>query len=276
MLLAPPDRHIYLRDGELRLSDGPPRHSCRPSVDVLFESAADEYGAGRGRLPAHRHGPGRRRGPAADAGAGAVTYAQDEASSIVYGMPREAALLGAAAFILPPARIAARIAELLPASGARAMTPTVLIVDDSLTVRMDLHESFEADGFRTILCATGAEARSAFAGAQFQVAVLDMRLPDADGMDLLRELHAQPGLENTVTLLLSSGTEVADRLRGLRIGADEYVDKPYDAGYVVARARQLLGEPRGATTAPPCWSSTTASPSGSGWSSCSNPRGTRC
>jgi len=125
------------------------------------------------------------------------------------------------------------------------MSPAVLIVEDSLTVRMDLHAAFKADGFHTILCATGAEARSAIAGAGFQVAVLDMRLPDADGMDLLQELHAQPGLENTVTMLLSSGVDIADRLRGLRIGADEYVDKPYDAGYVVARARQLLGEPHG-------------------------------
>ncbi|MEU8609185.1 response regulator [Actinoplanes sp. NPDC048791] len=119
---------------------------------------------------------------------------------------------------------------------------TVLIVDDSLTVRMDLHEAFEADGFRSILCANGAEARAAFAGAHFDVAVLDVLLPDADGVELLRELRAHPGREGTVTVLLSSEAEVADRLHGLRTGADEYVGKPYDAGYVVARARQLLGE----------------------------------
>jgi two-component system chemotaxis response regulator CheB len=50
---------------------------------------------------------------------GAVTFAQDEASSVVYGMPREATLLGAAAYVLPPSRIAARLTELIPASGAR-------------------------------------------------------------------------------------------------------------------------------------------------------------
>jgi len=120
--------------------------------------------------------------------------------------------------------------------------PTVLIVDDSLTVRMDLHEAFEADGFRTVLCATGAEARAAFAGPAFEVAVLDVLLPDADGLELLRDLRATPGRGRAVTMLLSSETEVADRLQGLRTGADEYVGKPYDAGYVVARARQLLGD----------------------------------
>ncbi|GAA2582203.1 hypothetical protein GCM10010435_69810 [Winogradskya consettensis] len=120
--------------------------------------------------------------------------------------------------------------------------PVVLIVDDSLTVRMDLHEAFEADGFITILCATGTEARAAFENGGFDVAVLDVLLPDADGVELLRELRARPGGERTVTVLLSSEAEVADRLHGLRTGADEYVGKPYDAGYVVGRCRQLLGD----------------------------------
>jgi two-component system NtrC family sensor kinase len=125
------------------------------------------------------------------------------------------------------------------------MSPTVLIVDDSLTVRMDLHDAFESDGFDSILCATGAEARAAFAVGEFDAAVLDVLLPDADGVELLRELRVQPGREQTVTLLLSSEAEVADRLLGLRNGADEYVGKPYDASYVVARTRQLLGgDPR--------------------------------
>ncbi|WP_067508464.1 response regulator [Actinoplanes sp. TFC3] len=124
-------------------------------------------------------------------------------------------------------------------------TPTVLIVDDSLTVRMDLHESFEADGFATILCATGEQARAAFAAGGFDVAVLDVLLPDADGVELLTELRSRAGGDTTVTVLLSSEAEVAHRLHGLRTGADEYVGKPYDAGYVVARCRQLLGERTG-------------------------------
>jgi two-component system NtrC family sensor kinase len=121
-------------------------------------------------------------------------------------------------------------------------TSTVLIVDDSLTVRMDLHEAFQADGFVTVLCATGAEARAAFGTAAFEVAVLDVLLPDADGLELLTELRGMPSRKDVVTVLLSTEDEVADRLAGLRIGADEYVGKPYDAGYVVARCRQLLGD----------------------------------
>ena len=121
------------------------------------------------------------------------------------------------------------------------MSHRVLIVDDSLTVRMDLHDAFTADGFATLLCSTGAEARAVF-GDGFDAAVLDVLLPDADGLELLTELRGLPGRSGVVTVLLSTEDEVADRLAGLRFGADEYVGKPYDAGYVVARVRQLLGE----------------------------------
>jgi two-component system chemotaxis response regulator CheB len=119
VVLAPPDRHLTVREGRLRLDGGPPRHSCRPSVDVLFESVAAEFGAastgalltGMGRDGADGLLRMRTRG--------AVTFAQDEASCVVYGMPREAALIGAAAYVLSPGRIAARMAELQLAGGRR-------------------------------------------------------------------------------------------------------------------------------------------------------------
>jgi DNA-binding response OmpR family regulator len=120
------------------------------------------------------------------------------------------------------------------------MANTVLIVDDSLTVRMNLHEAFEEGGFRTVLCASGADALRAFDAELFDVALFDVLLPDADGVELLRELRARPRHAGVVALLLSSEAEVSDRLRGLRHGADDYVGKPYDAHAVVARSRELL------------------------------------
>jgi two-component system chemotaxis response regulator CheB len=119
VVLAPPDRHMYVRDGVLRLSDGPARHSCRPAVDVLFESIASEYGGAAAGCLLTGMGRDGANGLLAMRARGAVTFAQDEASCVVYGMPREAALLGAAAYIQPPARIAARLAELAAAVGAR-------------------------------------------------------------------------------------------------------------------------------------------------------------
>jgi PAS domain S-box-containing protein len=117
---------------------------------------------------------------------------------------------------------------------------TVLLVDDSLTVRMDLDQAFREGGLETRLCADLAEARRALAEDSFPVVVLDVILPDGDGIELLREIRATPRHARTRVVLLSSETEVRDRVRGLRTGADEYVGKPYEAAYLVARAREFL------------------------------------
>ncbi|MBW8828362.1 MAG: response regulator [Burkholderiales bacterium] len=117
---------------------------------------------------------------------------------------------------------------------------TVLIVDDSLTVRMDLQEAFEAAGFHAVGCATVAAAREAIGQHAVDVFVLDVLLPDGDGVDLLEDVRASQSTSHAVVLMLSSEAEVKDRLRGLQTGADEYVGKPYDTGYMVAKARELL------------------------------------
>jgi two-component system chemotaxis response regulator CheB len=119
VVLAPPDRHLLVRDGVLRLSDAPPRFSCRPSVDVLFDSVAAEFGATAAGCLLTGMGRDGADGLLAMRMRGAVTFAQDEATCVVYGMPREAALLGAAAYVLPPSRIAARLVELQPVGGRR-------------------------------------------------------------------------------------------------------------------------------------------------------------
>lgn len=101
VMLAPPERHMLLRDGKVQVTGGPARFSCRPSVDVLFESLADELGADATGVLLTGMGRDGAGGLLRMRLAGATTIAQDEASSVVYGMPREAALLGAAVHVLP-------------------------------------------------------------------------------------------------------------------------------------------------------------------------------
>ncbi len=120
------------------------------------------------------------------------------------------------------------------------MNGTVLIVDDSLTVRMNLAEAFEAAGFHPLSCATAHEAREALASDPVALVVLDVLLPDADGVELLKELRGNPATKDLPILMLSTEAEVKDRIRGLQTGADDYVGKPYDAGYVIARGRELV------------------------------------
>ncbi len=124
------------------------------------------------------------------------------------------------------------------------MRASVLIVDDSLTVRMDLVDALEAAGFRCLPCATAADARHALLQDRVDFVVLDVLLPDADGVDLLKEIRAAPRAAGAPVLMLSTEAEVRDRIRGLQTGADEYVGKPYDLSHVVSRIREMLRERR--------------------------------
>lgn len=126
------------------------------------------------------------------------------------------------------------------------MSLKTLIVDDSLTVRMDLAEAFQAAGLDTVLAATAAETRLALAREAVALVILDVVLPDADGLQLLQEIKQSAAPSAPAVLLLSTEAEVQDRIRGLQTGADDYVGKPYDTGYVIARARALLAERQGA------------------------------
>jgi two-component system NtrC family sensor kinase len=120
------------------------------------------------------------------------------------------------------------------------MSELVLIVDDSMTVRMNLGEAFEASGFQTVLCGTAAEARETLTRLSVDAVVLDVLLPDADGVDLLKEIRASAEGARLAILMLSTEAEVKDRIRALQTGADAYVGKPYDTSYVVAKARELV------------------------------------
>jgi len=101
VFMAPPGRHLIVEGSRLALSGAPERHSCRPSIDILFESLA--RCAAPSSAAALLTGMGRdgAAGLLALRQTGGFTIAQDEESSVVYGMPREAALLGAATRILP-------------------------------------------------------------------------------------------------------------------------------------------------------------------------------
>ena len=117
VLMAPPDSHLLVREGRVQLSRDPPRHSCRPSVDTLFESVAREYGAAAAACLLTGMGRDGAAGLLSICAAGGRTIAQDEASSVVYGMPREAAMLGAAEQILPIGEIGPALTALASQSG---------------------------------------------------------------------------------------------------------------------------------------------------------------
>jgi two-component system chemotaxis response regulator CheB len=117
VVLAPPDRHLVVRGGKLELTDAAERHSCKPSVDVLFESIAREHGPETAAGLLTGMGRDGALGLLALRRSGAATIAQDEATSVIYGMPREAAQLGAAERILPLGEIGPMLAALARGKG---------------------------------------------------------------------------------------------------------------------------------------------------------------
>jgi DNA-binding response OmpR family regulator len=117
---------------------------------------------------------------------------------------------------------------------------TILVVDDSLTVRMDLAEALAAAGFEVVPVATLAEARTALTGS-ISCVILDVVLPDGDGVTLLGEIRDNPTTAALPVLLLSTEAEVKDRIRGLKTGANDYIGKPYDTAFLIARIREVVG-----------------------------------
>jgi two-component system chemotaxis response regulator CheB len=119
VVMAPPGEHLEVRHGRLHRTDGPARHSCRPSVDVLFQSLAQELGPVTAGCLLTGMGRDGAAGLLALRRAGARTVAQDEHTSTVYGMPREAVRLGAAELVLPLDEIGPTLARFaMPVNGA--------------------------------------------------------------------------------------------------------------------------------------------------------------
>jgi two-component system chemotaxis response regulator CheB len=111
---------VQRRGGEvvIELDDGPPVHFCKPAVDPLFAAAAGAYGQACAAVVLTGMGQDGAAGAKAVAAAGGSVIAQDEASSVVWGMPGAAARAGACAAVLPLARIGPKLVELI--TGARA------------------------------------------------------------------------------------------------------------------------------------------------------------
>ncbi len=117
VIVAPPNAHLEVRDGLFHLTDGPERNSCRPSIDILFESLALEYGAGVIACILTGMGRDGAAGLATIRRLGGLTIAQDEETSVVYGMPREALELGGVDLVLPLGEIGPRLSAIAGSDG---------------------------------------------------------------------------------------------------------------------------------------------------------------
>jgi DNA-binding response OmpR family regulator len=124
----------------------------------------------------------------------------------------------------------------------RATRGTILVVDDEHVVTDVVSRYLERAGYATRVAADGLEALRIAWDAPPDLVVLDLLLPGIDGLEVMRELHRE--LSARVILLTAKG-EAADRIAGLRLGADDYVVKPFSPAELVARVDAVLrrGDP---------------------------------
>jgi two-component system alkaline phosphatase synthesis response regulator PhoP len=121
---------------------------------------------------------------------------------------------------------------------------TVLVIDDEASIRKIAQAYLEQAGFRVVCVEDGASALARVAVEPPDLVILDLNLPGMDGMEVAARLRER---SDVFILMLTARAEEADRVAGLRIGADDYLTKPFSPRELVARVEAILRRRRGAT-----------------------------
>ena len=136
----------------------------------------------------------------------------------------------------PPRDAISSSPQITPVGASR-----VLIVDDDLEVRAALLEVLEANGYDGIAAATGEEALAILdRDESIDLVLLDLNMPEPDGFDILRRLKALDRRRDIPVICLSARSAVEDRITGLKLGAADYLAKPFDMQELFARMARPL------------------------------------
>src|SRR5438094_8858322 len=120
---------------------------------------------------------------------------------------------------------------------ATVATKTILIVEDDEAIGRVLVDVLEEESYRVFLATTGAEAERLLNEVHPDLIILDIMLPDADGLVVCAQLRPRYQIP---VILLSASQRQADRVLGLKLGADDYVPKPFDIHELTARVEAVL------------------------------------
>ena len=125
------------------------------------------------------------------------------------------------------------------------MTASLLLIDDDARLVAMIGDYLSHNGYKVESAGTLAAGREMLRAGSFDALLLDLMLPDGDGLDLTRELRADSRLRRLPLLMLTARGEPLDRVVGLELGADDYLPKPFEPRELLARVKALL---RRATT----------------------------
>ena len=120
--------------------------------------------------------------------------------------------------------------------------PHILVVDDDKRLRELLRKYLADNGFRVTVAAHAAEARGRLEGIAFDLIVLDVMMPQMDGLEVLTKLKAAPDTSSIPVILLTAKVQYEDVLGGYKLGADYYITKPFTSTQLVNGINLLLGE----------------------------------
>jgi DNA-binding response OmpR family regulator len=121
------------------------------------------------------------------------------------------------------------------------MSHRILLVEDDARLAAMVADYLGEGGFRPTVAGTGAEAERQLKRDSFDAVVLDLMLPDTDGLDLCRRIRAASDIP---LLMLTARGDPLDRVVGLELGADDYLPKPFEPRELLARLRAILRRPR--------------------------------
>ena len=113
----------------------------------------------------------------------------------------------------------------------------VLIVDDDPNIVEVLRLYFDKDGFAVISCLSGEKALETFVTTVPDIIVLDLMLPGKDGYDICREIRR---ISDVPIIMLTAKTDILDKVVGLELGADDYMEKPFEPKELLARVKAIL------------------------------------
>ena len=125
------------------------------------------------------------------------------------------------------------------------MATTILVVDDTAAMRTLLRDYLTEQGFRVETAADGRQALGLARTVQPDLVLLDVMMPELDGLDFLRHFRRE---RETPVILLTAKVEETDKVIGLELGADDYVTKPFGMHELVARIRAVLRRTRQSST----------------------------
>ena len=119
-------------------------------------------------------------------------------------------------------------------------TPCILIVDDEPNIVMSLEFLMRKNGYQVGIARNGTEALAAIDQTPYDLILLDIMMPDVDGLEVCRNLRQRPDRAATKVIFLSAKSREADVLKGYEAGADLYIPKPFSTRQLMEKVRELL------------------------------------